>query len=341
MKRRWIAINLIVLSFLVLPLSTSSQPTKVTQRPTSLRWGTSSVGGSVYVMSVAMADFLQKRTGINMSVEAVGGSDANVRAFSRKKVDITMLGSWSTTNGYLGIHQFAKEGKTPLRVLLQGQESLRNIIVRNDSGVKTAADLKGKKFIGIRPASTDLELVTNLMLRLYGIPKESVKILQTPETKEAIEALTIGSVDGAIIQGGVGASNILELAQTTDVTFLSIPDDKMEIMLKELGPAFCKSVLPANTYKGQSKDVQVPSQFMTITIVKDFPEEVAYLFTKLFLENPDELARMHSVGKEWNLKSTLIPPPAPFHPGAIRYFKEKGLWTTTLEKAQAALLSKE
>lgn len=331
---------LLVAALLMCPALTHSQPAKTSSRPASLKWGTTSVGSSVYVMTVGMADFLQKKTGIHISCEAVGGSDANVRAFTKKgnKINISTLSAWSAMNAYLGIRQFAKEAKVPLRILLQGQDSISNIIVRNDSGIKTPFDLKGKKFIGIRPASTDLEATVLSLLKAYGIPKESVKLLQTAEAKEALEALKIGTVDGAIIQGGVGAANIQELAQTTSVTFLPIPDDKLEMIVKELGPALHKATIPANTYKGQTKAVSFVSKAMTITAMNDFPDDIAYEFTKILLENPEELTRMHSVGKEWDVKTTLQPPPVPFHPGAIRYFKEKGYWNSSLENAQTKLL---
>jgi uncharacterized protein len=192
MRSRSLVILLIVSTILLLPVFAHSQAAK----PTSLKWGTSSVGGSVYVMSVGMADLVQKKTGINISVEAVGGSDANVRAFARKKISISMLSGWSGVNGYLGIRQFQKDGKIPLRLLLQGQDSISNVIVRNESHINTPADLKGKKFIGLRPASTDLDVFTYAMLNAYNIPKDQVKVLQTAETKESLEALSIGTVDG-------------------------------------------------------------------------------------------------------------------------------------------------
>ena len=304
----------------------------------TLTFGTSSVGSAFYIISVGMGEIIQKKTGINISVESVGGSDANVRALNQKKIDLAVGNSSSVAAAYSGVNPFTKEGKIPLRVLAQGQQSLRNIVVRTASGIKTPAEMKGKKFIGKRPALAEMEMLTHALLKAYGVPKEAVQILQTPETKEAIEALKLGSADGALIPAGIGSSTLLELAQSTEVTFLSIPDDKMQLILEELGPAFHIAVIPKGTYKGQTEEVRAPALLADIIVRADFPEDQAYLITKTLLESPKELERVHSVGKEWTVSSTMKFPPAPYHSGSIKYFKEKGLWTPDIEKWQEMLL---
>ncbi|MDI7260112.1 MAG: TAXI family TRAP transporter solute-binding subunit [Thermodesulfobacteriota bacterium] len=334
-KSLWIPLSIMICFFF--PLFAFSQPTPT---PRALSFGTSSVGSAFYIISVGMGEIISKKTGISIAVEAVGGSDANARALSRKKVDLAMLNSMSVAAAYLGEGPFAKEGKTDLRIIAQGQQSLRNIVVRTASGIKTPADLRGSRFIGKRPALAELEMITDALLKAYGIPKDSLKILQTTETKEVLEALKLGTVDGAVIPAGLRSSTLLELAQFVDVTFLSIPEDKMELILQDLGPAFHEAVIPKGTYRGQMEDVKTPSLLTDIAVRADFPEDLAYLITKTLLESQKELTMVHSEGKEWTISNTLKTPPAPFHSGAIKYFKEKGLWTPDLEKSQEKLLRK-
>ena len=150
-----------------------------------LSFGTASVGSSNYVITVGMANILTKNGGINVTAEAVGGTDANVRALRDKKIDMGMLNSDAVTNAFLGTEQFAKAGKFGLRILVQGQERYNYIIFRKASGIKTPADLRGKKFIGRRRALGDIEKVTTAMLNAYSVPKDSVRILETAETNEA------------------------------------------------------------------------------------------------------------------------------------------------------------
>ena len=308
------------------------------EKSSPLSFGTASVGSSNYVITVGMANIITKKGGINVTAEAVGGADANVRGLKDKRIDMAMLNSYAVTNAFLGIEQFSKIGKLPLRILVQGQERYNYIIVRKASGIKTPADLRGKKFIGKRRALGDIEAVTHAMLRAYNVPKDAVRILETAETNEAIEALKTGAVDGAQLPGGGRASNLMDLARDVDVTFLSIPDDKFQLMLKELGPAFLEGEVPAGIYKGQDYPIQVPLLLLGVSVRSDFPEDTAYKITKTLMESQKELEAVHNVGKEWTLKNTLKKPPAPFHPGAIKYFKEKGAWSAGLEQTQQQLL---
>jgi len=307
-------------------------------KPQALALGTSSVGGAYYAISVGMGEIISKKTGIGVTAEAVGGSDANVRALKDKKVDFAMLNAGSVADGLAGKGTFEKDGKIPLRVLAQGQESLRQIVVRNASGIKSVADMKGKKVIARRQSLQELEQVANALFKVYGVPKDSVNILETAETNEAIEALKLGTADAAVIPAGVPASFLTELAQSTDVTFLEIPNDKLEAALKELGPAFHKASIPAGTYKGQDKEVFFPALSTELAAMADMSDETAYLITKTLMDNPEDLKAVHSTGKDWNIANSLKVPPAPFHPGAIKYYKEKGAWTPELDKIQETLL---
>jgi len=273
-----------------------------------------------------------------MTAEAVGGSDANVWGLRAKKIDLAMLNAHAVASAYLGSEQYAKVGKTPLKVLIQGQESYRYIIVRKASGIKTPADLRGKKLIGKRRAAVDVELVTYASLKAYNVPKETVRILETAETNESLEALKIGAVDGIVVQAGARASNLMELAKDVDVDFLSIPDDKLQLMLQDLGPAFHKGVVPAGVYRGQSQIIQIPALLAVIASRSDFPEEWAYMITKALMDNQEALKAIHAVGREWTMENTLKSPPAPFHPGAIKYFKENGVWNADLERVQREIM---
>jgi TRAP transporter TAXI family solute receptor len=181
-------------------------------------------------------------------------------------------------------------------------------------------------------------MITNALLKAYGIPVASVKLLQTIETNEAVEALKTGMADGAIIPAGLRSSTLLGLTQSVDITFLSISEEKMKQILRELGPAFQEAIIPKGTYRGQTEDVRAPALIAVIAVRSDFPEDLAYTITKTILESEKELQAVHFEAKEWNVKNSLRLPPAPLHPGAIRYFKEKGLWSVELEKYNEMLL---
>ncbi len=300
--------------------------TAVAETPQAVSFGTSSVGSAFYTMSVVIANVITKHGGINATVEPVGGSDATARGIAAKKVDIAMLNASSAVDAYNGAGTFAKTGKIPLALVAQGQDSLRQIVVRTESGIKTVKDLAGKKFIAKRRALPEMEKIAEILLDLYGVDKKSVHILETPETNEAIEALKVGTADATMIPAGVPASFLLDLAQSTGVSFISIPDDKLKIVLNKMGSAFHTGVIPANTYRGQNYAVKAPAMSAVIVVSADMSEENVYKITKAIFNNVNEIKAGHSAGKDWNLQKTLQDPPILFHPGAIRYFKEVGAW---------------
>jgi TRAP transporter TAXI family solute receptor len=168
--------------------------------------------------------------------------------------------------------------------------------------------------------------MADILLELYGVDKKSVKIIETVESNETADALKVGSVDAAILPGGLRAGYILDLAQSADLVFLKIPDDKMDALVKRMGPAFYVTTIPANTYRGQTEEVKALAMPALLVCRQDLDQETVYKITKALFSSHDEMKNGHVSGADWNLKNTLKSEPIPFHPGAIRYFKEIGAW---------------
>jgi len=297
------------------------------ETPKALSMGTSTMGSAFYALSVVMANTITKSTGINISVEPVGGSDATVRGMMAKKVEIAMLNANTAHDAYTGTGAYAKIGKAPIALIAQGQDSLRQIVVRKASNIKVPTDLVGKKFIAKRKANQEMEVMANLLFEAYGIDKTKVKIIETVESNESAEALKIGTVDAAILPGGLYASYLIDLFHNADVAFLTIPDDKLDWIIKRLGKAFHKTKIPAKTYRGQNQDVYVPAMSAILVCRADLNEETVYKITKAIFTNYADIKAGHSSGADWTLKNTLKDEPLPFHPGAIKYYKEIGAWS--------------
>ena len=306
--------------------------------PKAVTVGTSSIGSAVYVVAAGATDLISKHTPMSATVESVGGSDANARALNAGKVDMAFLNSFAAGNAFRGVMQFAEEGKIPLRLLAQGYDSCRGLVATLGSEIKSGADLKGKKLIAKRKALRELELVSDAILKAYGIDKADVTYIETAKTPETVDALRTGTVDAAIIPTGIPGGHVMELSETVGVTLVSFPEDKMEVILKELGPAFTPAVTPAGTYKGQDKDVYWPSLVMTFATTEGFSEEAAYQVVKAVMGQYDEFKLVHRNAAEFTPERSLAHFGVPFHPGAIRYYKEIGAWTPKAEQAQQSLL---
>ncbi len=300
----------------------------------ALSMGTSSVGSAFYTLAVGMADIVGREAKISLTAEPIGGSDANLRALRAGRVDLALLNADSAVAGFTGTGQFAKEGKIPIRLIAQGQLSLRQVVARAAAGIRTPADLANKRFIMRRKALGELEVLGNRLLAAYGVPVSSVTIVETAETSDAVEALKIGSADAAIIPGGVPSSQLSDLSQATDVVFVSLPPDKLEAILADMGPAFRPGVIPAGTYRGQNADVTVPAMTAVLVARADLPEEMVYGITKALFTNGDRISKIHAAGRDWTVQNSLAHPPLGFHAGAVRYYEEIGAWRSELAEVR-------
>jgi len=109
-------------------------------------------------------------------------------------------------------------------------------------------------------------------------------------------------------------------------------------MLKILPPAFDLETVPANTYPGQTNPYTAFDLSTTfVASSKHLSEEVGYRIVKTLFDNQAQFSTYHSAAKEWTIDRTLKQAKIPFHPGAVRYFREKGLWTPEMEKRQAEM----
>ena len=308
--------------------------------PKSIKMGVPSVGSGSYIRGVGHADLITKYTPMNCRVEVVGGTDANLRALREGLVQLATIQLFGATSAYFGSYQFTGEPKIPVRLLVQGFATARQVVIRNRSGVKTLKDLEGKRFVCIRPGGADQEMIANAMLKVYGVDKTKVKYIKNSKTRETVDALISGAVAAAIIPGTPPSGTIARLAQTVDVSFFHITPDKMKEVLQELPPGFISVPLRKGLYKGLDREIRVVGMGTGYVIRADVSDEVAYSAAKIIIERREEAAKVHKSSKHYTVKNALNDFTLPFHPGSIKYFKEVGAWTEEYEKRQQRLLKK-
>src|SRR5690606_3514665 len=130
-----------------------------------------------YAITVGISEVINKHANMTTTVEPVGGDIPNVRSLEAGHIEMALLNSLFTFNGYYGLEPF--EQPVDIRIVAQGQPSFRHIIVRNDSGIKTPEDLEGKSIIAIRPGLPELEQITLAMMEVYGVDKSKVNMIST------------------------------------------------------------------------------------------------------------------------------------------------------------------
>jgi TRAP transporter TAXI family solute receptor len=305
------------------------------QAQTALRIGVSSSGSVFYTLGVGLSAMLTKYANISSNAEPVGGSTANMFALGADKVDLAIANAGASYDAFHGNKPFKK--KTAVRLIAQGAPNMRQVVVRTGSGIEKPEDLVGKTIIGRRPALPEVGLITDALLKVYKIDPSQVKIISTTNTGEAVNAIKSGTVDAVVMPGSAGAGYMRRLMREKDIQYLKIPDDKMKAIIGMLPKYISVTQLPANTYENQPDAIDVFGLATYMVAAARVSDDTAYKVTKTLFDHIDEFHGFHAAAKEWTLKEALEPPTIPYHPGAIKYFKEKGVWTPTLEKLQAEL----
>ncbi len=329
-----LAFGFATLLFFALPTQVSAQ--------TAVSLGTSSVGARFHILAVGMGDVVSRHSKLNVTVEPIGGSDANIRALTAKRIDFALTNSLAATHGFRGSGSFKKEGKAPVRLILQGGLAARALVARADRGINTPADLKGKKVQGRRRALADLEVVLKQLLKVYGVPESSVTIYSHSDTNEQVEALRLGTADAAMMPLGsprTSSPPIRRLAETVPLVIVDFGRDKIPAILENPDLAgYAAATIYKGAIKGLDKDVTSLALGEYLVGRADLSDDVVYQFTKTFFTNVKDFHAVHSSAKEYDVEGSLENPTIPFHAGAIRYYKETGRWNDAMEKLQAKLL---
>ena len=194
------------------------------------------------------------------------------------------------------------------------------IVASKSSNIKTLADLKGKG-LSVGAAKSGTELNSRAILSAAGLSYKDLGKVEYLPFAESIELIKNRQLDATLQSAGLGVASLKDLANSLDVTVVSVP----EAVVKKMGAPFMSGKIPANTYKGQTEDVSTAAVVNYLVTRKDVSDATAYQMTKLFYENLPALVAAHSAAKDINLKDAAKNPPLPLHPGAIKYYIEKGL----------------
>jgi uncharacterized protein len=297
------------------------------------RLGTSSVGSTFYVIANGLGNLMRLHAGINMTVEPIGGSYANVFGLNAGKIDYAVTNAGAAYEGFNGIYPF--EHQSDLRLIAQGQSSYRFILTRKKERIESIKDLEGMIFIGRRPALPEMEKISRALLTVANLNK--VNLVSTKNTKETLRHLKSGTVDAAIIPGGARLAAIAQLFRDDLVDPLYIPDSVIQQMQINLPPYMYTQLFPAGHFQGQQKPFTVFGLNTYLVAGPHVSDEQVYSIIKTLFEHHEEFLSYHNAARQWTIENTLNDPKIPFHNGAIRYFKEIGRWTNNLETLQTQL----
>ncbi|HOG18211.1 MAG: NMT1/THI5 like protein [Syntrophaceae bacterium PtaU1.Bin231] len=283
---------------------------------------TGGTAGTYYPFGGAMAKIWNSKiAGMNVTAQATGASAENVRLVNKKEAELAIVQSDTIDFAYNAKEAF-KEKLTKMAALAVLYPEVIQVVVRGDSKADSFDDLKGMK-IGVGAPGSGTEANFRQLCDIYGLKKEDVKA-QYLSFAESAEQFKDKHIDAFIVVAGIPNAAIMDIGAQHSVKIINVSDDKAKQLVKKY-PFLSPFTIPANTYKGITKDVKTVAVNAVLIVNTEVKEDVAYNLVKALFDNQSELATAHAKGKELNVKKASTGVSIPFHPGAVKYYKEKGL----------------
>ena len=286
-----------------------------------LKMMTGPMGGSWYPLGGAIADAIQKEIpGVTLAVSP-GGGVGNVEAIEFDKCDIGFSNSSSGVDGVYGRPPF-KQKMTQMRQLANLYPQFFQIVVLEGSGIKSVADLKGKA-IAPGPKGHTGEFAARQVLEIYGLSYKDMSKVHHVGYSDTVSLMKDGHCDGWLLCTTTPASTIMDLASTRKIRLISLPEDRIKAMQK-LNAGYIKRVIPKGTYVGVDYDVQGFGFFTHLIISAKLPDDLVYKITKTMVKNLPRYGDVVKDMKGVTPKDLAMDIGIPFHPGALKYYKEVG-----------------
>lgn len=258
---------------------------------------------------------------VKTSVQATKASVENLNLLQAGRGELAFALGDSVADAKNGVEDAGfKAPLTKLRAIAGAYPNYIQIVASRESGIKTLADLKGKT-ISVGAPKSGTELNARAIFKAAGLTYEDMGRVQYLPFAESVELIKNRQLDATLQSSGLGMAAIRDLSSVMPLNYVSVPVD---VVGKIGNSAYQSAMIPANTYDGQPEAVPTVAITNILVTHEDVPDETAYQMTRLMFENLTRLGNAHSAAKDIKLENAAKNLPIPLHPGAERYYKEKG-----------------
>ena len=332
MKRKLIAILLAALLVLALAAcggNGGGNTTNPTAAPApageKLTMGTGGESGTYYAFGGVLANYIGQNSDLSINVVSTGGTAANITGIQNGLYDLATVQSDVSTYAYFGTNSFEGNAISDFRVLGALYAETVQIVTCN-SALTSVADLKGKSVcVGDVGSGTYFNTVD--VLAAYDMTLDDI----TPVYQsfgDSTESIKDGKIDAAFICAGAPTNAVVDLATSKSVYLISIDDEHMTKLLASC-PWYASLTIPAGTYNGFDQDAVTITVKATLVAKTSLSEDAAYKIVSTIFNNTQAIAGLHGKGAELSLSFATEGIAVPFHPGAAKYFAEKGITVST------------
>lgn len=284
---------------------------------------TGGTSGTYYPFGGAIANIWNtKIANMNVTAQATGASAENLRLINKGEAEYGIVQNDVMDYAYNGTDLFAGEKLSNLATIGTLYPEVVQIAVSKASGITSVADFRGKR-ISVGDAGSGVEFNAKQIMEGYGLTFNDIK-KSNLSFKESAEGIQNGTLDGCFITAGVPNSALQELAFTAGLILIPVDGAAADKICAKYG-YYTKTTIPAGTYKGTDTDTAALAIKATLAVSSKLDENTVYEMTKALFSNVNELANAHAKGKEVSAESAVTGVSVPFHPGAVKYYKEIGL----------------
>lgn len=316
MKRKLAIILCLV--FLVAFVLTCCKPKKV-----NMILATGGTSGTYYPLGGAMAQiFNTKIENTNVTAQATGASVENCKLLGAKEVELAILQNDMLDYAYKGVEAFEESKIENLRGIGTLYPEIVQIVASPDSEIENIEDLKGKK-VSVGAPGSGVEANVRQIYEATNLTYNDMSVSYL-SFSESADAFKDKHIDSFFVTAGIPNTAIQDISAQNKISMVSLTDDVIK-NLTEKYPFFVEYTIPANTYNGQISEVKTVAVMATLATYAEVGDDVVYNITKALFNNLDELGEVHAKAKEVTLEGAVKGISIPFHPGAEKYFKEKGL----------------
>jgi TRAP transporter TAXI family solute receptor len=290
-----------------------------------LSMGTAPPGGAFFVVGSALAEVVNETGsdfGYSVTAEATSGSQENIRRLASGELDFALSNAAITFFAMRGSEGW--ERAYPVRSVMTLAPNVALFVTQASSGITTLDDLRDRR-VTVGPAGAGFEYFVEPLLEAHGVTYDDFSPLNATQ-QAAVDMLTDGSADATFLGGAVPTASITQAAASMELTFIPYGDDEKQGLIDEY-LFFRPATIPAETYRGQTEPFDgLDVGSMHVITSADAPDDLVYNVTRLLYENRALVVEKHAAGRAINPNNVVRDTGTEFHPGAIRFYEEAGIW---------------
>lgn len=309
--------------------STSGEAKKMNFNDTKIVIGTGAVTGVYYPAGGAVCRLVNKERqnlGLKCTIETTPGSIYNVQALKDDEIQLAIIQSDWQESAHDGTGPFVGKPVDSLRFLFSLHTEAMTLIVPQQSDIKKLDDIKGHK-VNVGPAGSGVASTMSEIFKAKGWGNSDFKGLMELKPSEQINALCDGTIDVMVLATGHPNGAVQDLVKACDVRFIDVDDADIEKLVNN-NPQYSFTVIPGGIYPGIPKDTKTFGVEATVVALSNMSDDLAYTIVRLVFENLESFKNLHPVFGQLDATKMVTEGKAvPYHPGALKYYQEKGYKT--------------